>query len=509
MGHNMKKSNTLIDHEHHHHHHSSRFLNNPSFSSTLLDQIYRSIDQPENHNYTNTPNNMKSFFTHTPSKTEKNKKQSSKDNNVSSVVGTETEQQFDTTARTRTTSRDYDNDVTCFSSTSLSSDSGSSSSSSSSGGFSSSDTESLYGARSRTRSSSSCFLPLRPVKTSASANLRDEEKGEDHHRKFHSFRHDFKTELGALIGSDDRGEDDYEALSMKSKSRALKIYNNLKKVKQPISPGAKITSFLNSIFASSKKSKCTNHDIKIPSKHHQLHGSDDAISERKPKMTQTSLPSSSCSFSRSCLSKNLSSEREKLCNDIDNLKGVRLPTKNLDNDERKAKLVQTSTHSSSLSTSTTSTSFSKSCLSKTLTTSEKEKLRNETKRKVRFYPVNVVVGEEGTNNNNKIATTWKNGTNMEKSKVVKEAAREFLEEYHKNKNKNNLVLEGLMDIHHKNNNSSDKMNNAREDDDDNDDDDVASCASSDLFELDHLAELPVYETTHVGTIRAIANGLVV
>ncbi|MED6221678.1 hypothetical protein PIB30_057113 [Stylosanthes scabra] len=504
MGHNMKKNNTHIDHEHHHH--SSRFLNNPSFSSTLLDQIYRSIDQPENHNYTNTPNNMKSFFTHTSSKTENNKKQSSKDNNkVCSVVGAETEEQFDTTTTRRTTSRDYDNDVTCFSSTSLSSDSGSSSSSSSSGGFSSFDTESLYGARSRTRSSSSCFLPLRPVRTSASASLRDEEKGDDHHRKFHSFRHDFKTELGALIGSDDRGEDDYEALSMKSKSRALKIYNNLRKVKQPISPGAKFTSFLNSIFASSKKSKCTNHDIKIPSEKDQLQGSNDAIREKKPKTIQTSLPPSSCSFSRSCLSKNLSSEREKLCNNIDNLKRIRLhgsndvtrsdSSKNLENDARKAKLFQTSTHS-------TSTSFSKSCLSKTLTASEKEKLHNETKRKVRFYPVNMVVGEEGTNNNNKITATWKNGSNMEKSKVVKEAAREFLEEYHKNKNKNNLVLEGLMDIH------KNKMNNANEDEDDDDNDDVASCASSDLFELDHLAELPVYETTHVGTIRAIANGLV-
>ncbi|KAI3805335.1 hypothetical protein L1987_27616 [Smallanthus sonchifolius] len=48
-------------------------------------------------------------------------------------------------------------------------------------------------------------------------------------------------------------------------------------------------------------------------------------------------------------------------------------------------------------------------------------------------------------------------------------------------------------------------------------DDVASDSSSDLFELDHLAmfkndkyceELPVYETTHMGTNRAIASGLV-
>ncbi|KAJ0442123.1 putative protein BIG GRAIN 1 [Helianthus annuus] len=45
-------------------------------------------------------------------------------------------------------------------------------------------------------------------------------------------------------------------------------------------------------------------------------------------------------------------------------------------------------------------------------------------------------------------------------------------------------------------------------------DDVRSDVSSDLFELDHLSilkecdELPVYGTTHFGTNRAIANGLI-
>ncbi|BAU02164.1 hypothetical protein VIGAN_11161000 [Vigna angularis var. angularis] len=47
--------------------------------------------------------------------------------------------------------------------------------------------------------------------------------------------------------------------------------------------------------------------------------------------------------------------------------------------------------------------------------------------------------------------------------------------------------------------------------------DAANYSSSDLFELDHLSvmgnnryreELPVYETTHVNTNRAIANGLI-
>ena len=52
---------------------------------------------------------------------------------------------------------------------------------------------------------------------------------------------------------------------------------------------------------------------------------------------------------------------------------------------------------------------------------------------------------------------------------------------------------------------------------DDDDDDAESYASSDLFELDNLSaigieryreELPVYETTHLGTNRAIASGLI-
>lgn len=41
---------------------------------------------------------------------------------------------------------------------------------------------------------------------------------------------------------------DNQPAEMKSKSRALQMYNNLKKVKQPISPGGRLTSFLSSIF---------------------------------------------------------------------------------------------------------------------------------------------------------------------------------------------------------------------------------------------------------------------
>ncbi|KAG6417074.1 hypothetical protein SASPL_119224 [Salvia splendens] len=42
---------------------------------------------------------------------------------------------------------------------------------------------------------------------------------------------------------------------VKSKSRAMRIYANLKKMKQPISPGARITTFLSSIFNRNKSKR--------------------------------------------------------------------------------------------------------------------------------------------------------------------------------------------------------------------------------------------------------------
>ena len=462
--HNLKKkNNTLIDRDN-----NSRFLN-PSFSSTLLDQIYRSIDQGDN---TKSPE-MKFYRQRTTTEKKQNHKWTEttimdnnkrRDNNkvsenvVVGVVGTE---KMD---RRRRRSRDYDQDVMFFSSASFSSDS----SSSFSGGLSSSDTESLYGTRSR--ASSSCLPPLRPKPVRTSMSCRYEEQGGD--RRFHSFRHVSNAELSVSIGDAD------EALVIKSKSRALKIYNNLKKVKQPISPGGKITSFLNSIFASSKKTRSAienaNNTISTTTKScsiigGRLHRSDDAAlvsckdaknGERKAKSIQVSTCSSASSFSRSCLSKTNSCDRDKLCNGV--------------------------------------------------------------KRTVRFYPLSVVVGEDCRpcghkrvcEEEGKVAKASKSPTKnnaVEKSRVVEEAAREFLEKYHRNKKKNDLVLKDL------NLPISTKINANEDDVDNDDDDDGASCASSDLFELDHLAvfgngryceELPVYETTHVSTNRAIANGLI-
>lgn len=70
-----------------------------------------------------------------------------------------------------------------------------------------------------------------------------------------------------------------------------------------------------------------------------------------------------------------------------------------------------------------------------------------------------------------------------------EAAKELIRTYQKNKNVVNISVE-------------------------EEDDDAASCASSDLFELDNLSsigieryreELPVYETTRLNTNRIISR----
>ncbi|KAK4760094.1 hypothetical protein SAY87_023225 [Trapa incisa] len=146
-----------------------------------------------------------------------------------------------------------------------------SSSDSSSGGFSSSDTESKFGARSRLTSFAQ--PPVRLEKQS-----RTEKKmAEERQRTLFQVFHRYPSMNEATAAQFHRDE-----CIVKSKSRALKIYANLKKLKQPISPGARLSSFINSLFASGNA--------------------------KKPKRSEGSGHVSSCSsaasFSRSCLSKN-------------------------------------------------------------------------------------------------------------------------------------------------------------------------------------------------------------
>lgn len=422
----------------------------PSFSSSLLDKIYRSIDESERRG-----EDVKFYgetkTTALPKRNSKSGRNIAVEEEMAAIrracliekwIEKKAMEKAEAERRSRKLERDHDDGV-FFSSNSCSSES-------SSGGFSSSDAESMYGSRPQR---ASCFVPslwpkpirTRPVKT-------EEKKTEKKQSALSHKQRDF-----CLL-------DDYtqsritdrtmklEEATIKSKSRALKLYDNLKKVKQPISPGGRVASFLNSLFTTGqvKKSKGSS----------SVSGYEET--ERRIYSLQGPTCSSASSFSRSCLSKNSPSTREKL--------------------------------------------------------------RNGVKKSVQFYPVSVVVGEDCQPCSQKcvyeeqdahlmpvtVPTAWKIGRSrsrrteeeivklrvLEKSRQAEEAAREFLKDHRRNQAKNESLFSRDYD------NRDDDM-----------DDDAASCSSSDLFELDHLAvagkeryleELPVYETTRVKcTNRAI------
>ncbi|KAL1532606.1 protein BIG GRAIN 1-like B [Salvia divinorum] len=217
--------------------------NPPSFSSTLLDEIYRSIDA----NADKSDVYKEAASSRRTSLVEKWMEKEAKERAAAAVR--KKQQEVDT-------KHVHDNDVVFFSSTSSSSDS--------SGALSSSDTE-FFSSASRSKPKLSCFMTRpKPVRTGT------------------------RPEPNRVEGV----EDDL----IKSKSRALKIYANLKKVKQPISPGGRLTSFINSLFSNANGKKSPS-----PSSRN-LEPRDDKSS---------TACSSASSFSRSCLSKYSPRSREK------------------------------------------------------------------------------------------------------------------------------------------------------------------------------------------------------
>ncbi|XP_051135347.1 protein BIG GRAIN 1-like A [Andrographis paniculata] len=239
---------------------------------------------------------------------------------------------------------------------------------------------------------------------------------------------------GFGAGSEVEQEPRREGGILKAKSRAMKLYSDLKKVKQPISPGGKLAGLLNSLFAGGNS--------------------------KKPKISDSYSPS-----------------------------------------------MKSSTCSSA-------SSFSRSCLSKT--PSSRGKSSTGAKRSVRFSPVSVFVDDDYRPNktqsssfelnDNMIRSVLKENFTaqaMDKNRRVEEIVRDLVQNYHR---KNQAECHRDFPIDHLVN--SDVKNHNSEDEDD-----AASYASSDLFELDNLSgvgmeELPVYETTHVGTNQAIANGFI-
>ncbi|CAN6920795.1 unnamed protein product [Brassica oleracea] len=211
---------------------------NPSFSSTLLDHIYRSIDD-------NSP----------PLEPIRKKKLLHEDLDTSpdklvfhrrSIAA-----DFERSRRTTTTTTAADSVLLRYSN----------STSSDSSGLSSSESDSFYG---RSKSSASPPQP-KPIRTSAASS------GE---------RPNTKQELGGFL---------------RTKSKALKIYTDLKKAKQPISPGGRLATFLNSLFTN------VSTNPKKPKKNTT------SISVLSETQSSSTTCSSASSFSRSCLSKTPSS----------------------------------------------------------------------------------------------------------------------------------------------------------------------------------------------------------
>ncbi|KAH6831094.1 hypothetical protein C2S53_009289 [Perilla frutescens var. hirtella] len=175
--------------------------NTPSFSSSLLDEICRSIDEKPQKPEPKTASGFRA------------KSSSKRDDETKSRLVEKWMENEKTVYRRRPKCENAvfpDNDFSIFSSTSTSSDS--------SVGLSASDTE-LFASRPK------------PVRTDRERDSYLFDEYEEHERN--------------------RAGDDL----IKSKSRAMKIYSNLKKMKQPVSPGARLTSFINSIFAGLNRKK--------------------------------------------------------------------------------------------------------------------------------------------------------------------------------------------------------------------------------------------------------------
>ncbi|XP_010917139.2 protein BIG GRAIN 1 [Elaeis guineensis] len=329
---------------------SWRGRNNPSFSSSLLDAIYRSIDESDGGGGGPTRNHRKSgapdlsFSFSSSSAAAARKKESADELKRTAAAVSER-------ALIRRGLVDYKHGLVTPTS--------SSSDSSSYGGFSSSDAESYYSTG------------VRPVR---SDRIRSD----------------------PVIPSEKK-----KAGSIRSRLRDLRKG----RATGPASPGARLASFLNSLFASAgnpKKSK---------------------IAAPPPPPKAESACSSASSYSRSCLSKTPSS------------RGRRMPAVAVEGG----------------------------------------------KRSVRFCPVSVIVGEDCRPCGHKCL----DDDDLAPPPPPVVVARRVEE-----------LLRGL--------------------EKEEEEEDAMSDSSSDLFELENLTaigryrdELPVYETTDLGTNRAIAQGLVV
>lgn len=229
---------------------SKRFKDIPSFSSSLLDEIYRSIDEQQQ-----------------PTRKKQINKCPNEDNHDDERRACLIQKWIDNKARQkpitgRRSAADLETNSMRYTSFCLNSSS-----------TSSSDIESVHGVQ----------VKPRPIRTAV-------------------YQHDYKENDMPSKGK-----------FVKTKSKALKIYSELKKVKQPISPGGRLAAFLNSLFTNKKNNDSSASVASVPGGSYT-----EAVRshlDRKSKSANASTCSSASSFSRSCLSKTPSS-RGKLSNGI-------------------------------------------------------------------------------------------------------------------------------------------------------------------------------------------------
>ncbi|KAK7388243.1 hypothetical protein VNO78_23054 [Psophocarpus tetragonolobus] len=240
----------------------------------------------------------------------------------------------------------------------------------------------------------------------------------------------------------------------RTKLRALKIYGELnQRVKQPISPGSRIASFLSSIFNSQNVKKA---------KMCYVGAVEDVSFDHKSK--SPSFSSTPSSFSRrSCISKTPSSAKKS------NNSGVK----------RSVRFYPVSV------------------------------ILGEDSQPPSSHKCNNIYEKDPSLSVRKITTSSSikdiNNTDRVKENGTEEAAARGFVKGYRNSGKGEFDFRGFY---------GNEVNENDDDEEEEDDDDDVSCSSSDLFELDHLIgaaryqeELPVYETTNLETNKAIASGL--
>ncbi|XP_051151361.1 protein BIG GRAIN 1-like A [Andrographis paniculata] len=408
----------------------------PSFSSILLDEIYRSID--------GNPEEEEQHFQQTRQGGGFRAKCSTGDRKdiadyfrraclVESWMTKEEDDRKVASSKTLFPDLEpkHDNDLLFFSSTSSSSDS--------SGTLSSSSDTEFFGPTTKTKVS--CFTTRprpKPVRTATARKPVQDDC---------SFFDDYKTHQ-----KDDSVEDGL----IKSKSRALKIYANLKKMKQPISPGGRLTTFINSLFSSNANGN------KSKAKHGESDKSFHNSKSSNPRPPSSSTCSSASSFSRSCLSKYSPKSREKMREGVQRTVRFHPVSVIVDEDSRP-------------------------CGHKCIYDEEDDCGDDDDDKYGNGRPP--LPPNEPTS---------KRG----KSRKLEEASIDALRSYYRKRGSDDskkIIL--------------DEDDDEDDDDDDYDiDEDGGSDSSSDLFELDHLSlfgegrfceELPVYETTRFDKNRGL------